>query len=175
MAVIVGGRWVARGARLLLLLPCNPGVRMGDYTLGQNWRIVMRVVGDLVDTGILDLAAVDSCKPGIVKQGEEHRYRWCDVRPLWHELYKRQPWRLELLIAGVTEDLKRLALEYRALAAYVNVRAYRTALEHATARSGVEVHMLGPPRMSPLSYRSRRSLEELRRGLIDLAMATATL
>ncbi|MCE4602498.1 MAG: hypothetical protein F7B18_04865 [Desulfurococcales archaeon] len=162
-------------ARLLLLLPCNPGVRMGDYTLGQNWRVVLGVVDDLVGSGILDLAAIDSCKPGVVRWGEEHVYRWCDVRPLWHELYKREPWRLELLVAGVAEDLRSLALEYRALAAYVNVRAYRTALELAMARSGVKVHILGPPRLSPLSYRSRRSLEALRRGLMGLARATVTL
>jgi hypothetical protein len=56
---------------VLLVLPCNPCVRLGDYSLCQNWRVVLKHVGLLVQAGVLDLAAVDSCKPGVVLWGEE--------------------------------------------------------------------------------------------------------
>jgi hypothetical protein len=39
--------------------------------LCRNWRVVLRHVGLLVQAGVLDLAAVDSCKPGVVLRGEE--------------------------------------------------------------------------------------------------------
>ncbi len=159
-------------ARILLLLPCNPGVRLGDYMLGGNWRIVWRWIGDLVGSGIVDLASVDSCKPGIIYRGEEGGYRWCDVRPLWHELYARQPWRLEMLVRGLAEDLRDASLRYRAITAYINVKAYRTGLLEASRRTGVGVILLGPDRLSPLSYRSSRNLARLRRGLIRVASET---
>ncbi len=57
------------GSKTLLILPCNRCVRLGDYSLCQNWRIVLKHVGALVRAGSLDLAAVDSCKPGIVLWG----------------------------------------------------------------------------------------------------------
>lgn len=161
--------------RVLLLVPCNSWVRAGDYTLGDNWRTVHRAVGDLVQAGIVDVAAVDSCKPGIVYRGEEYRYTWCDLRPLWHELYKRQPWRLEALTRGLEEDLRAAALRYGAIAGYINVKAYRLALLEAARRTGVQVRILGPQSLSPLSFRSRRSLQRLRRGLEELARETRTL
>ncbi len=162
-------------ARILLLLPCNGGVRLGDYNLGDNWRIVKRWIWDLTGSGIVDVAAVDSCKPGIVYEGEEHDYIWCDIRPLWHELYARQSWRMKRLIEGVKRDLAEAATRYRAIAAYLNVRAYRMAIEAASKSIGVRVHFLGPERLSPLSFRSHRSLEALREGLEKLAASTRTL
>ncbi|MCC5990312.1 MAG: hypothetical protein LM558_02210 [Thermosphaera sp.] len=57
--------------RALLILPYNRCVRLGDYSLCQNWRVVLKHVGFLVESGALDLAAIDSCKPGIVLWGGE--------------------------------------------------------------------------------------------------------
>jgi hypothetical protein len=138
--------------RMLLILPCNGCVRLGDYSLCPNWRVVLKHVRPLVDSGILDLAAVDSCKPGIVLWGEEGGLRWCDRNPRWDRVYGRDPVRLELLAGAVARDLRWLALEYRVIAFYVNVKAYRLALKMASEATGVELLDLGPPRPSPLSY-----------------------
>jgi hypothetical protein len=137
---------------VLLILPCNPCVRLGDYSLCQNWRVVLKHVRLFVESKILDLAAVDSCKPGVVLWGEEGGLRWCDRNPRWDRLYGGDPVRLELLAEAVARDLRWLALRYDAIAFYVNVKAYRLALQKASEMTGVELLDLGPPRPSPLSY-----------------------
>jgi hypothetical protein len=137
---------------MLLILPCNKCVRLGDYSLCPNWRVVLKHIRPLVESGALDLAAVDSCKPGIVLWGEEGGLRWCDRSPRWDRGYGRDPVRLELLAWAVAWDLRRLALEYRVIAFYVNVKAYRLALQKASEITGVELLDLGPPKLSPLSY-----------------------
>jgi hypothetical protein len=140
------------GFKTLLILPCNKCVRLGDYSLCPNWRIVLKHVGALVRAGAVDLAAIDSCKPGIVLWGEEHSLRWCDANPRWDKLYSRDPARLELLIDGVARDLRELSARYKTIAFYVNVKAYRLALKKASEITGVELLDLGPPKPNPLSY-----------------------
>ncbi len=117
-----------------------------------NWRVVLKHVRPLVESGALDLAAVDSCKPGIVLWGEEGGLRWCDRSPRWDRGYGRDPVRLELLAWAVAWDLRWLVLEYEIIAFYVNVKAYRLALQKASEITGVELLDLGPPKLSPLSY-----------------------
>jgi hypothetical protein len=138
--------------KMLLILPCNRCVKLGDYSLCPNWRIVLKHVRPLVESGVLDLAAVDSCKPGVVLWGEERGLRWCDRNPRWNRGYGRDPVKLELLAGAIAWDLRWLALEYRVIAFYVNVKAYRLALKMASEATGVELLDLGPPRLSPLSY-----------------------
>ncbi len=138
--------------RMLLILPCNGCVRLGDYSLCPNWRIVLKHVGHLVHSGILDLAAVDSCKPGVVLWGEERDLRWCDRNPRWDRGYAGDPVKLELLVWAVARDLRWLALEYSVIAFYVNVKAYRLALQKASEITGVKLVDLGPPKLNPLSY-----------------------
>jgi hypothetical protein len=105
-----------------------------------------------VESKILDLAAVDSCKPGVVLWGEEGDLRWCDRNPRWDRLYGGDPVRLELLAEAVARDLRWLAPRYKVIAFYVNVKAYRLALKKASEETGVELLDLGPPKPSPLSY-----------------------
>jgi hypothetical protein len=136
----------------LLVLPCNRCVRLGDYSLCPNWRVVLKHAWFLVESGALDLAAIDSCKPGIVLWGEERSLTWCDVNPRWDRLYGRDPLRLELLADSVARDLRELSLRYRVIAYYVNVKAYRLALQKASEVTGVELLDLGPPKPNPLSY-----------------------
>jgi hypothetical protein len=138
--------------KMLLILPCNRCVKLGDYSLCPNWRIVLKHIRPLVESGILDLAAVDSCKPGIVLWGEEGGLRWCDRDPQWSRSYGRDPARLELLVWAVARDLRWLALEYSVIAFYVNVKAYRLALQKASEITGVKLVDLGPPKLNPLSY-----------------------
>jgi len=136
----------------LLILPCNRCVRLGDYSLCPNWRVVLKHVGFLVESGALDLAAIDSCKPGIVLWGEERSLTWCDVNPRWDRLYGRNSLRLELLADSVAGDLRELSIRYKTIAYYVNVKAYRLALQKASEVTGVELLDLGPPKPNPLSY-----------------------
>jgi len=138
--------------KALLILPCNSCVRFGDYSLCPNWRIVLKHVGHFVSAGILDLAAIDSCKPGLVLWGGEDKLRWCDRNPRWDLLYGRDPLRLQLLIESVVADLKELAVRYDVVASYVNVKAYRLALRTAAEIVGVRLLDLGPPKLNPLSY-----------------------
>jgi hypothetical protein len=138
--------------RALLILPCNRCVRLGDYSLCQNWRVVLKHVRFLVESRVLDLAAIDSCKPGIVLWGEERSLTWCDLNPRWDKLYGRDPVRLELLTQATAGDLRELSPRYKTIAYYVNVKAYRLALQKASEITGVELLDLGPPKPNPLSY-----------------------
>jgi hypothetical protein len=147
----VSQRFLAQD-RALLILPCNSCVRLGDYSLCPNWRVVLKHVGLFVESGALDLAAIDSCKPGIVLWGEERGLTWCDLNPRWDRLYGRDPVRLELLTDSVARDLRELSVRYKMIAFYVNVKAYRLALRKASERTGVELLDLGPPKPNPLSY-----------------------
>ncbi|MEB3844155.1 MAG: hypothetical protein LRS48_00560 [Desulfurococcales archaeon] len=151
------------GAQLLLVLPCNSCVRMGDYSLCDNWRII---IGDLywhVAGGLVDLAAVDSCKPGIVVWGGESRLRWCDIHPSYTLYYHRERWRLPLLKDMVRRDVRELLSRYKYIVYYVNVKAYREAMDSARSICPERVVPAGPERLSPLSYRSRRSRAGLKR------------
>ena len=157
-------------AEALLVLPCNRCVRLGDYSLCPNWRIVLRSVGDLVDYGLIDLAAIDSCKPGIVPWGEEKRLRWCDLYPSSDLYYRREPWRLEILYRNVLSDLRWLLARYKRIVYYVNVKAYREVLDRSRRVLG-EAFLVpaGPPRNSPLSFKSRKNRDKLRGLLLELA------
>ncbi len=150
---------------ILLVLPCNPCVRLGDYSLCQNWRVVLRYVGDLVGSGLVQLAAVDSCKPGIVLWGEERRLVWCDRSPRWDLSYGGDQARLELLTEAVRWDLAELLAQFKPLVYYVNVKAYHLALLGASRRlklvEGVDYIDLTPG-YNPLAYRSSRNLGRLR-------------
>jgi hypothetical protein len=123
-----------------------------------------------VESKILDLAAVDSCKPGVVLRGEEGGLRWCDRSPRWDRVYGRDPVRLELLAEAVARDLRWLAPRYGAVAFYVNVKAYRLALKMASEAAGVELADLGPPKPNPLSYNKHaRELPVALQGLMEEA------
>ena len=163
----------ARGAPVLLILPCNSCVRLGNYMLCSNWRTVWRSIWDLHLSGLVDLAAIDSCKPGIVLWGEESRLTWCDLHPGSDLYYRREPWRLDVLAARVLEDARRLLETYRHIVYYVNVKAYREALARASEKLPGRIHDAGPPRPSPLSYRSRESRAHLRRVLQRVASSPA--
>lgn len=157
-----------RGAPVLLVLPCNSCVRLGNYMLCSNWRIVWRSVWDLYLSGLVDLAAIDSCKPGIVLWGEEAGLSWCDIHPGSDLYYKSEPWRLDVLASRVLDDARLLLEGYKHIVYYVNVKAYREALARAAKRLAGRMHDAGPPRPSPLSYRSRESRARLRRVLRSL-------
>lgn len=151
--------------KVLLILPCNPCVRLGDYSLCDNWRMVVRYLWDLVLAGKVVLAAVDSCKPGIVERGSERELVWCDRRPYWGRLYDGDSVTLDILTRAVTEDMRWLKARYDMLVYYVNVRAYHKALLEASKtlglRQGVDYLDLTPG-YNPLRYRKRENLRKLR-------------
>ncbi len=157
------------GFKTLLILPCNPCVRLGDYSLCPNWKVVLKHVGALVRAGILDLASIDSCKPGIVLWGEECALRWCDRSPRWDGSYGRDPVRLEFLVDSVARDLRGLSLRFKTIAYYVNVKAYKLALKKASEITRVELLDLGPPKLSPLSY--NKHAKELPKMLEQLLLS----
>ena len=142
--------------------------------LGRNWKLVYDYIWDLVEAGRVHLAAVDSCKPGLVYWGSEGGFRWCDVNPRWGSLYSRDPWRLEVLARALEGDLKEAWARFGLIASYVEVKAYRLALRMASRASGVEVLDLGPPMPTPLSVSSRANRARLRRALIELTGAPAS-
>ncbi len=156
--------------RILLVLPCNPCVRLGDYSLCRNWRVILASLGDLVGAGLVDLAAIDSCKPGLVPWGEERLYRWCDVYPSSDRYYRREPWRLELMVRALEADLREALTRYAYIVYYVNVKAYREALRRASRSipHAGRIIEAGPPADSPLSYTSKANREALRRSLLSL-------
>jgi hypothetical protein len=127
---------------------------------------VLKYVRPFIESGTLYLAAVEGCKPGILLWGEERAYTHCDTYPSWDRVYARDPARLERLIAGVARDLKELSTQYDVIAHYVNVKAYKLALQKASEITGVKLVDFGPPKLSPLSYSKHarelpRKLEQL--------------
>ncbi len=136
--------------------------------LCRNWRLVWRVVWDLYLAGHLYLAAIDSCKPGIVLWGEERRLRWCNVYPSSDLYYRREPWRREILYRRVLEDLRELSRFYGRIVYYVNVKAYREALRRASRRLPGLLVEAGPSRDSVPSYNSRVERARLRETLLAL-------
>ena len=156
-------------------MSCNGGVRLGSYMLGRNWRLVYDYVWDLVEAGLLRLAAVDSCKPGLVYWGEESSLSWCDLSPRWDRFYSRNPWRLEALVKELAKDLLAASITHNFIASYVEVKAYRVALSAASEAAGIELVYLGPPRPSPLSLASRKNRAALRRSLIRLLGVQASI
>jgi hypothetical protein len=147
-------------------------VRLGDYSLCDNWRVVLRYIGDLVSSGHVTLAAVDSCKPGIVLWGEERRLTWCDRSPRWDKTYGRDSARLELLTETVRWDLVELLARFKPLVYYVNVKAYHQALLGASRRLGLlegRDYLDLTPGYNPLAYRSSRNLGRLRETILMYA------
>jgi len=167
-----GGGW----GRILLVLPCNGCVRLGDYMLCSGWGMVWRWVWDLVLSGLVGLAAVDSCKPGLVYWGEELGLSWCDLNPRW-SYYRVRPWRLEALSRALEGDLLEASTRYKAIAYYVDVKAYRIALARASRRlleAGFRVVDAGPEPPTVLGFRSRKSLSRLRAVLEHLLQEAGT-
>lgn len=154
---------------VLLVLPCNPCVRLGNYMQCQSWRVVWAGLWDLISAGLVSLAAVDSCKPGIVPWGEERGLAWCDVRPYADLYYRREPWRLEALSAAVKRDLAQLLQTHDYVVHYLNVKAYKHAMLAAGEALGVDRIVDAGPRMPTVpSYRSRASRQKLRETLEKL-------
>ncbi|MEM0366807.1 MAG: hypothetical protein QXO93_02765 [Acidilobaceae archaeon] len=152
--------------RILLILPCNPCIRLGDYSLCDNWRIVVEYIREYLS--IISLAAVDSCKPGIILHGEEHKYTWCDIKPYWDKLYSRDKHRLNLLLEALIRDLRELILKHTVLIAYINIKAYRETLIEASKRLGIGIVDVSPEYYSPLAYRSKRNLIKLKRAIEEI-------
>jgi hypothetical protein len=142
---------------------------MGDYSLCENWKIIIKTLNDLIMSNILELAAIDSCKPGIVIHGLEKNLRWCDMHPSYLLYYHREPWRRNILYKAVLEDIRSLLPYYKYIVYYVNVKAYREALD--SVRKKLATNKLvnaGPPNLSPLSYRSRKNRMKLRKIILEL-------
>lgn len=137
--------------RVLLILPCNQCIRLGDFSVCSTWRRVIRSVGDLIAAGVVELAAMEICKPGILIHGEERWYTACNIYPSW-ERFKRSPYLLDVLVDGVARDLRWLAARYDAIAYYINVKAFRIAIERASREVGVEVVDLGPPEANLIAF-----------------------
>lgn len=120
--------------------------------------------------GLVSLAAIDTCKPGIVLWGDEEELRWCDKYPSSELYYKREPWMLPILKQAVLRDMRELAARYHSIVYYVNVKAYREALKNSeTVLGSPPIFDAGPPQANPLSYRSSRNRDKLRRLLLDLS------
>ncbi len=136
----------------------------------DNWKIIFKDICFLIRSNIVSLAAIDSCKPGIVLFGEEHRLIWCDVYPSYLLYYRDQPWRLDILKENVVRDLKEYLNYYDYIVYYVNVKAYREALDYAKAVIGSNrlIHG-GPSKLNPLSYRSKRERENLLNIILSLS------
>ncbi len=79
-----------------------------------------------------------------------------------------------MLASRVLDDARRLLEEYKHIVYYVNVKTYREALARAAERLAGRLHDAGPPRLSPLSYRSRDSRARLRRVLQRLASSSGS-
>ncbi len=150
--------------KILLLLPCNSGAEKGDYMLGSNWKLIYGDLKDLVDEGAVDIAAVDCINnAGIVLRGEEYRVRGGNVYPSW-ERFKSNPQLLKDLTEAVASRLRELSPRYDGIVAYLNVRAYRLAVEMGARRAGVDVRIIDLP-FNPLGYRSKKKRAELRRAI----------
>ncbi len=135
--------------------------------LGSNWRLIYKDLNDLVDSGKVDMAAVDCINnAGIVLRGEEDRVKGGNVYPSW-DRFKENPQLLEDLIEAVASRLKELSYRYDGIVAYINIKAYRLAVERGAKIAGVNVKIVDLP-FNPLGYRSRRKRAELRKVIEEV-------
>lgn len=130
--------------KILLILPCATTSILGDFRLSRTWRYIMKNVTPYKK--YITLAAVE-CIPdennepfGILVEGEFHKTKGKSMYPGWVG-YSKQPERLEKLKRKVLEKLQNLRKEYDYLIAYVNVKAYRMALEYAK-ENGVDIDII---------------------------------
>lgn len=153
--------------RVLLVLPCSSTLRLGDYSLSSSWRLILRDNWDLIGSGVVGVAAVDSCKPGLVLWGEERELSWCDSYPSWSR-FRGKPWRFNALVEGLIRDLRELVYLGAPIAVtYLNVKAYRLAFGVAAERLGYPFVRADPSPPTVLGFRSRRSRATLRRALLS--------
>ena len=148
-------------ACLLLILPCNGGAFHGDYSLASGWKLIKKSLARFISEGIVDLAAIDCINnAGIVLEGEEkYVVKGGDKYPSW-QYFKKNPEEIDLLAKKVASQLPILKSRYDYIVAYVNVKAYRLALEKASNLSNVPVHFINL-RFSPLSFRSLKNRSDL--------------
>jgi hypothetical protein len=82
--------------KALLILPCNPGAKTGDYFPFGAWKQAMQSLKrQQIDKRLVDFAAIDSIitrldprgdretKGAIVLETEMDRVKGCDLRPDW--------------------------------------------------------------------------------------------
>lgn len=146
---------------VLLLLPCNSGVKHGDYMRGQSWKLIYKDLKDLVDSGRVVLGAVECIRnKGIVLHGEEKELVGEDMYPSW-DYFKRNPERLDALTEAIARRLIELKGQFSGIVVYLNVKAYRIAVERAVEMSGVNVEIMDIP-LTQGGFRSERNRKILR-------------
>jgi len=144
---------IGLGRDVLLLLPCNPGARLGDYFASRSWSFIRDVYGKKnIDLRRIQFAAVDSIitfedpsndrdELGAIVLGtpeEMKRVANHDARPVWSKFRKNnyEPLRKHshYVEIGLKRVLNELAVKY--LLVILNVRAYRLATYRALVRIG---------------------------------------
>jgi len=138
---------------VLLILPCNPGAKEGNYFPHGAWKqAVHSLKKHGIDKAFVDFAAIDSIitrldpkkdketKGAIVLETEMDRVKGCDLKPNW-QLFTEKNYQLLKEHARCCKiSLVRLLPRYDLIIVAVSVRGYKYAAIRALrniSRDGV--------------------------------------
>ncbi|MHA1616219.1 MAG: hypothetical protein ACTSX9_02815 [Candidatus Njordarchaeales archaeon] len=137
----------------LLILPCNPGAKNGNYFESKSWEIILRIYSrEKIDLSRIQFAAVDSIitfkDPNNDKERlgavvlatpeEMIRVKGHDIKPSWIEFVRNNFENLYKHAYYVKIGLKRILSKYHFewIIVILNVRAYRLATYKALIEIG---------------------------------------
>ncbi len=136
-------------AGVLLLLPCNPGAKEGNYFPYGAWKQALASLRKHhVEKQDVDFAAVDSiitvldpardrdAKGAIVHESEMHRVRGCDVKPTWNRFEGNNHALLHEHARYCKIGLQRFLPGYNLVVVALSVRAYKYAGARALIDTG---------------------------------------
>ncbi|RLG90506.1 MAG: hypothetical protein DRO36_05995 [Candidatus Hecatellales archaeon] len=136
--------------KILLILPCSSTAYLGDYRLAPSWKLILKHIQPWRSQ--VKLAAVECINNyGLLLEDEAWKVKGYDIYPSW-DWFKRNPERLEALKNTLAKQLQELDGRFQAIIAYVNVKAYRLALEQAAKEANIHIDFIDCG-FSPLSFR----------------------
>jgi len=129
----------------LLILPCNPGAKVGNYFLGQLWRRFDKKLREIGLRGEVDFAAIDCIitflnqdgKGALVHESEMDRVSGFDSHPgkiFGTSNVRKRFERIKILSTDISIGLKRWESSYRYIHVFSNVLAYRSAIKRAITK-----------------------------------------
>ena len=156
--------------RVLLLLPCNRGAKIGDYFVGVYWRVAVRWLEKLGIRSHVVLGAVD-CIPHkyglgdcVVLEWEMSRVRGYDVYPSY------DPMIVDGLSRCVEAGLRRCLSLFDRIYVVLNVRLYQEAVKLALERiDDGKILFFRPERNMP-GYMNRKIIEVVRKIARDIEL-----
>ncbi len=125
---------MSRRPRVLLVLPCNKGAKIGNYFVGHAWRVALKALRECGIRRYVMLAAVD-CIPFkmslgdcVVLETEMDRVKGYDVYPSYDERV------VDGLTDCIERGLRRVLPLFDIIYVVLNVPLYQVCVKKALSR-----------------------------------------